>query len=91
MEQTGSTEAGLGQSPPSPPAAARRLRGPRLDSPVNVRLELCRLYRAARAGDLPVDAATKLGHLLSLIARCLQAEELAELQARIEALEASSA
>ena len=57
---------------------------PRLDSIKRVRLELGKLYRAARAGEIPTGDASRLGFLLLSIGKLLEAEVLEQ---RITVLE----
>lgn len=56
----------------------------RLDRASDVRVELARLYRSARKGDLPISDAARLGYLLSLLGRLI---ETSDLEQRIERLE----
>ena len=73
---------------PSSPPAAKGSRAPtigRLDSAVRVRRELTRIYREARAGRLPWPDATKACHVLNSVARLLEA---CDLEQRVAALEA---
>jgi hypothetical protein len=68
-----------------PPRGRSRLR---LDSLDRVRREMAKLYRAAaydRTRD--VNDASKLGHLLTMIARILEASDL---ERRVQALEAAA-
>lgn len=55
-----------------------------LNSLDDVRAELSRLYRHARAGEVATQDATRLGYLLSSLARIIEG---AELETRIAALE----
>lgn len=76
----------LSSLPPAP-APEKRLgqpRGARLDSVRSVRREIARLYREARAKQLDVADASKLGNLLFLVGRLIEGQEL---EARISALE----
>jgi hypothetical protein len=73
----------VGASTPPP----RRFRAP-LNTVAAVRRELGRLYRQARARELPVSDASKLGNLLYLIGRLIGGEEL---EARIRRLEEEQA
>ncbi|HEU0044208.1 hypothetical protein [Sphingomonas sp.] len=50
----------------------------------DVSAELAKLYREARAGKIETADASRLGNLLSIVARILSDSEL---EARIEALE----
>lgn len=73
---------------PTTPPAEKPARAPtigRLDSAVRVRRELTRLYREARAGRVPWSDACKGAHLLNSIARLLEA---CDLEQRVAALEA---
>ena len=45
-----------------------------LSSQEHVRYELCRVYREAKAGQLPTDVATKLAYILIGINKMLEAE-----------------
>jgi hypothetical protein len=50
----------------------------------NVRAELARLYRQARAGSIEVGDASKLGNLLQVLGRMI---ETSDLEKRLEKLE----
>lgn len=65
-------------------AAPPRLRL-KLSSAEDICRELARLYRAARAGQVEVQDASRLANILQILARVL---ETSDLEARIEALEA---
>lgn len=65
------------------PAPAPRLRLP-LGTVAQVRAEMARLYREAKAGQRDVSDASKLGNLLALLARLIEASDLEQ---RLEALE----
>ena len=71
----------LGGSPPAP--ADRRIR---LDTIPRCRRELARLYAEARAGRLPAQEATRLASIVTSIARLIEG---AELEQRLDALEAA--
>lgn len=64
-------------------APTPRLRVPLRDQR-DVARELARLYRSARAGLVPVGDASKLAHILHVLARVLDGGDL---ELRIEALE----
>jgi hypothetical protein len=64
-----------------PPAGRSRLR---LDTLDRVRRELVRIYREARDGKRDVSDASKLAHILTMIARILEGSDL---EKRITALE----
>ena len=66
----------------SPPAG----RPPRLrlDSLARVRFELVRIYREARDGKRDVGDASKLAHILALIARILEGSDLEKRIALLE-------
>ena len=66
---------------PKPPVVGR------LDSLPRCRRELRKLYVEARHGLLATQDAGRLGHLVGLIARMLEADDLARLEARIITLE----
>ena len=72
---------------PLPPAP----RSPRLDTGDRVRCELARIYRLARAGQIPWEAATKAAHILYSLHRMLDAATLDTLVERISRLEAAKA
>jgi hypothetical protein len=55
----------------------------RLANARDVRKELAALYKAARAGEINVGDASKLGNLLGIIARVI---ETSELETELEAL-----
>lgn len=68
-----------------PPGAAPKLgRRPRLSTLAEVRQEVGRLYRSARAGVVTASDAAKLGSLLAIAARILEAEDG---DARLDAIE----
>ena len=52
----------------------------------DVRREMARVYREARAGKLPISDATKFSYILTQI---LKAYELTVLESRLEVLEAN--
>jgi hypothetical protein len=56
----------------------------RLNTIDRVRQELVRVYRAARAGDLPVSDASKLAHVLYTVGRLLVAQDLEERVGKLE-------
>lgn len=66
---------------PEPPA--KRLRLP-LATADDVRRELAKLYREARAGRVEVQDASRLANILQILARCI---ETGDLEQRIETLE----
>ena len=68
-------------------AAPTRLRVPLRDQR-DVARELARLYRSARAGAVPVGDASRLAHILHVLARVL---ETSDLEQRIEVLEQQDA
>ena len=70
---------------PKPPVVGR------LDSLPRCRKELVRLYREARHGELATGDATRLAHIVGLVGKMLESAQLAELEARIVALEATRA
>lgn len=82
-----SAQAGPGSRPPPPALAAPRT--PRLDTGDKVRLELSKVYRQARNGQMPWENATKAAHLLYLLFRMLDAGALDDLAGRVEILEAA--
>jgi len=53
----------------------------------NVRAELAKLYRQARAGSIEVGDASKLGNLLQILGRMI---ETSDLEKRLEVLEANN-
>lgn len=71
---------------PLPPVAAKgssqRLK---LDTALQVRRELKRVYIQAKRGEIKMDASTKFAYILELLSRQI---ERSELEARIAALEA---
>ena len=79
---------GAGSRPQPLPRAPR---APRLDTGDRVRCELARIYRLARAGHLPWEAATKAAHILYSLHRMLDAATLDQLADRVAALEATRA
>lgn len=58
-----------------------------LKSAENVRAELARLYRQARAGEIEVADASRLGNLLQILGRMI---ETSDLEQRLEKLEAKN-
>jgi len=56
-----------------------------LDTAAGILRELGRVYRSARAGELPMADATKLAFILGLMARIVEG---AEFEARLDRLEA---
>jgi uncharacterized Zn finger protein (UPF0148 family) len=68
----------------TPPAGRSRLR---LDTLDRVRRELVKIYRQGREGERDVSDASKLAHILTMIARILEGSDL---EKRIAALEAAA-
>ena len=64
----------------------RRVRG--LDTVADIKREAGALYRAGRKGDVAAGDASKLATILALILRCT---ETADLEARMEQIEAKLA
>ncbi|HLW78182.1 MAG TPA: hypothetical protein VKU44_01160 [Terriglobia bacterium] len=56
----------------------------RLNTLTRVRQELVRVYKAARAGDIPVSDASKLAHVLYTVGRLLVAQDLEVRVGRLE-------
>lgn len=75
---------GSGTTPPPRPSNTGKRYLVRLHNIGAVRRELAQLYREARRGDVSTGDASKLGHILFLIARILEG---ADLEKRIERLE----
>lgn len=75
-------DAGAKGSPPSP-----RLRL-RLSTIDDVKSELARLYREAKAGKRDVQDASRLGNMLAIMARMIEGSDY---EKRLAALEASRA
>lgn len=67
-----------GTDTPSPPSRKA------LSKVEHVRAELASVYRQARAGNLDLADATKLGYLLSILAKFIESNDL---ERRIELLE----
>ena len=71
--------------------AGKSVTPPRLRCPLHtldhVKVELARLYREAKAGRRDVSDASKLANLLSILARMIEG---ADIEARIDALEANN-
>lgn len=86
MARNDTTESSESGAAGGVPAAPR----PRLRLPLNTaddaRRELARLYREAKSGGRDVSEASKLANMLAILARMI---ETGDLEARIEALEAS--
>ena len=61
----------------------RRVRG--LDTVADVKREAAALYRAGRKGDVAAGDASKLATILTLVLRCT---ETADLEARMQVIEA---
>ncbi len=81
-DRKGSTGQGDGVSPPSP-----RLRL-KLSTIDNVKREMARLYRTAKARQMDVGDASKLANMLALMGRLIEG---ADLERRIAAIEAAQA
>jgi len=64
----------------------RRVRG--LDTVADIKREAAALYRAGRKGDVAAGDASKLATILTLVLRCT---ETADLEARMQAIEAKLA
>lgn len=80
---TAETRANAGESPaPTPPRL--RLKLATID---DVRRELARLYREAKSGTRNVQDASRLAHVLSVLARLIEG---ADLERRVQALEAAA-
>ena len=60
----------------------------RLDSLPRCRKELVKLYRETRHGELEPQTATRLAHIIGLIATLLRDGALERLEQRVQALEA---
>lgn len=75
---------GSGATPPPRPNNVGKRYLVRLHNIGAVRRELAKLYRETRAGYVPTGDASKLAHILFLIARILEG---ADLEKRIERLE----
>ena len=74
------TRASAGKPAPSPP----RVRAP-LKTIDDVKAEMARLYREAKSGKRDVGDASRLGNLLSILARLIEG---ADFEKRLAALEA---
>ena len=57
---------------------------PRLDTLHKVRRELAHLYREGKAGRMDVATASRLAHILALIARILEGAQLEDRVAELE-------
>ncbi len=68
---------------PAPPAVPARLRT-RLLTIGDVKKELARLYREARAGQVDSQAASRLANMLSILGRLIEGSDL---ERRLEELE----
>jgi hypothetical protein len=73
-------------APTPPPAKPKRYRC-KLSSIADVNREIQRVYREARSNVLDTGDASKLAHILSMIARI---HETTDLESRLAALEARS-
>ena len=87
-------ERGSDSAPPADPAL-RPLplsppRTPKLSTPGLIRLELSRVYRCARAGQISWQTGCQAAHILTSLHRMLADDTLAALATRIEALEAAA-
>ena len=56
----------------------------RLNTVSSVRREICRLYREARTGGLPVGDASRLANILAIAARLIESQEIEERVQRLE-------
>ncbi len=74
---------GFDGSPAPCKVASPRLK---LGSVADVKRELARLYREARRGEITTQTATRLAYLLNMMAQLI---ESAELEKRVEAIEAT--
>ena len=63
-------------------------RTPKLSTPGLIRLELSRIYRGARAGQITWQTGCQAAHILTSLHRMLADDTLAQLADRITALEA---
>lgn len=91
--------AECGQTGPNEPAKAlaievlppeptpRRQKRTKLGNVREIRAELARVYRKAKAGEIDSGTATRLAYLLDLMSRMIERSELEE---RVEALEAKA-
>jgi hypothetical protein len=76
--------AGSGARPlPRPPQS------PKLSTPGLVRLELSRVYRSARRGQITWQVGCQAAHILTSLHRMLTADDLSALETRLARLEAS--
>lgn len=57
---------------------------PRLGTAAEVRMEMARLYRDARAGRVEVADATKLAHILTQLATIMRIDDLEQRTAALE-------
>ena len=80
------TRASAGDSP-SPPRGAKRLRL-RLNTIDDVKKELGRLYREARAGEVETHEASKMANMLAILGRIIEGADLEE---RMDVIERSIA
>ena len=71
--------------PPDAPTPTRKRT--KLGNIREIRMELARVYRQAKAGQIDTSMATRLAYMLDLMARMI---ERAELEERIERLEGGS-
>lgn len=72
-------------SVPIPPTEAKYLPNVgRLDKPAAIRRELARLYRDGRHGRIDASDASKLGSLLSIILRVIEATDIERRLAEVE-------
>ncbi|OHD05057.1 MAG: hypothetical protein A3E77_17445 [Sphingopyxis sp. RIFCSPHIGHO2_12_FULL_65_19] len=81
------TAANQGVSTPTPPPAKPKRYRCKLSNVADVNREIQRVYREARSNILDTGDASKLAHILSMIARI---HEATDLEARLAALEARS-
>lgn len=83
-DRKGSTGQGDGVSPPSPRLRLRL----KLSTIDDVKREMARLYRTAKARQMDVGDASKLANMLALMGRLIEG---ADLERRIAAIEAAQA
>lgn len=57
---------------------------PRLGTASEVRMEMARLYREARTGQIEISEATKLGYLLTQLANLMRIDDLEQRTAALE-------
>ncbi len=86
-DNTNSPESSAWEVLPPSPTHPKRLRLP-LNTAVDVRKELARLYRSMKTGQIPAADGTKLAYVLNILRQTI---ETSDIEQRLEALEQTQA